>query len=288
MKHISSRDNPHYKLMLRIAAGKRVATDRPQVSADRHLQPDQPHSEDQGGVRREGRPLLLEGIHLCQAWLQHQGAPEIALFDAERLAVNVELQALASMLAPGVGHTCDPRLARGLSQVQHGQGVFFVVPTPVPCVPKRITHNCIWLDRVQDPGNAGTLLRTAAAAGIRHAYFSAGCVAAWSAKALRSAQGAHFVMTVYEGVDLRALHERLDIPLLATALDDADSLFAATLPERCAWLLGNEGQGASSELLALAEQRVFIPQVAEVESLNVAVAAGICLFEQRRQALLAR
>lgn len=288
MKHISSRDNPLFKQLQRIAAGKRTLLDQPLASAVGHTQHDAVAHGKQGNRYDARRPILLEGVHLCQAWLQHQGMPEIALFDAERMATNAELQDLASVLAHEVGYTCDPRLAQALSQVQHGQGVFFVAQTPVPQVPARIAHNCIWLDRVQDPGNAGTLLRTAAAAGIQHAYFSEGCVAAWTPKVLRSAQGAHFVMTIYEHANLQGLHERLDIPLVATALDGADSLFAATLPAHCAWLMGNEGQGASSELLALADQRVFIPQVAEVESLNVAVAAGICLFEQRRQALLAR
>ncbi|KAA0911000.1 RNA methyltransferase [Pusillimonas sp. ANT_WB101] len=286
MKHISSRDNPLFKQLQRIAAGKRTLIDKPQVSAVGHTQNDAVPYGVQVESYDEGRPILLEGVHLCQAWLQHQGMPQIVLFDAERLAANTELQALASMLAHWVGYTCDPRLAHVLSQVQHGQGVFFVAQTPVSQIPARIEHNCIWLDRVQDPGNAGTLLRTAAAAGIQHAYFSEGCVAAWSPKVLRSAQGAHFVMAIYEHANLQGLRERLDIPLVATALEGAESLFTATLPARCAWLMGNEGQGASSELLALADLRVFIPQVAEVESLNVAVAAGICLFEQRRQALL--
>lgn len=287
MKHISSRDNPLYKRMLRIAAGKRMAADGSPGLVGTGAQPDAARS-GQGEDGAPPRLILLEGIHLCQAWLEHQGVPDAALFDVERLQANAELQTLASRLPAGVGHTCDARLARGLSQVQHGQGVYFAAPAPLPAVPRRITHNCIWLDRVQDPGNAGTLLRTAAAAGIQHAYFSEGSVAAWSAKVLRSAQGAHFVMTVYEHADLTALRERLDIPLLATALDHADSVYTTRLPERCAWLLGNEGRGVSPALLGLADQRVYVPQAAAVESLNVAVAAGICLFEQRRQALLRR
>ncbi|MBP6017956.1 MAG: RNA methyltransferase [Burkholderiaceae bacterium] len=257
MKHISSRDNPLYKRVLRLLAGKRGDSDAPE--------------------------LVLEGIHLCQAWLEHQGMPLWALVDADKVRSNTELAALADSLPEHTVIACEPALMQRLSQVVHGQGVLFVVAAPQPIRPSHITQNSLWLDRVQDPGNVGTLLRTAAAAGIRHAYLSPGCASAWSGKVLRSAQGAHFVLTIYEGVDLQAERQRLSIPLVATALHDAGSLYETVLPEKCAWVFGNEGQGVDAQLLGHASLRVFIPQQADVESLNVAVAAGICLFEQRRQ-----
>lgn len=253
MKHISSRDNPLYKRLVRLAAGK----------DDEHV--------------------LLEGIHLCQDWLGHQGSPLLAIFDRERLTHSEELAALAGRLDAELCISCEPALMRRLSQVEHGQGVFFMAPIPRLAPPSRIAHNCLWLDRVQDPGNVGTLLRTAAAAGITHAYLSAGTAAAWSPKVLRSAQGAHFVMSIYEHLDLLVERKKLAVPLMATALDRAQSLYAVPLPSQCAWLVGNEGRGVAPELLAQADIRVFIPQVREVESLNVAAAAAICLFEQRRQ-----
>ncbi len=262
MKHISSRDNPVYKRALRLASGKR------------ELGEDSAHG---------GHHVVLEGIHLCQAWLEHIGPPEQALFDAARLDDNAELKSLAQNIDARLCLSCEPRLIKALSQVEHGQGVCFVVAVPVPALPERIGNTSLWLDRIQDPGNVGTLLRTAAAAGITQAYLSAGCASAWSAKVLRSAQGAHFVMTIHEHADLLALQKRLAIPLVATALEGARSLYQTKLPQACAWLLGNEGQGVDPALLAVAEMRVFVPQAPGVESLNVAVAAGICLFEQRRQ-----
>ncbi|MGB3288145.1 MAG: RNA methyltransferase [Burkholderiaceae bacterium] len=262
MKHISSRDNPLYKRMLRLAGGKRDA------------------GMDVGDAVQR---VLLEGAHLCQAWLDYAGPPELALFDAEKLAAQEELKDLARALDPSLCLSCDSRLAKGLSQVEHGQGVYFVVPVPAPQLPARIDRNCLWLDRIQDPGNVGTLLRTAAAAGMDQAYLSQGCAAAWSPKVLRSAQGAHFVMAIHEQVDLMALRERLTVPLVATALENARSLYEAPLPKDCAWVLGNEGRGVAADLLSAADRRVFIPQAENVESLNVAIAAGVCLFEQRRQ-----
>lgn len=257
MKHISSRDNPQYKQLVRLIGGK-----------------------------RDGK-VVLEGVHLCQEWLRHKGLPDFALFDAQRLERDAELAALAAMLPSEIAVTCDSLLARRLSQVQESQGVYFTAAVPDEPLPDTIDSDCLWLDRIQDPGNLGTLLRTAAAADIGQVYLSAGCAGAWAPKVLRSAQGAHFAMRVYEQVDLAALHGRLHVPLVATSLLDAASLYDEPLPARCAWLMGNEGQGVAVQLLRLANRRVFIPQAAGVESLNVAVAAAICLFEQRRQQIRA-
>jgi TrmH family RNA methyltransferase len=232
---------------------------------------------------KRGGEAVLEGIHLCQEWLRHKGLPRAALFDSEKLASGDELAGLAQALPEPSCISCEPALLRGLSQVGHGQGVYFLVTVPEPELPERITENCLWLDRIQDPGNLGTLLRTACAAGIAHAYLSTGCASAWAPKVLRSAQGAHFAMTVHEHVDLEQLRGQLDVPLLATALEGAVPLYDAALPEHCAWLIGNEGQGVEPALLALADTRVFIPQAPGVESLNAAVAAAICVFEQRRR-----
>lgn len=262
MKQIASRDNPDYRLLLRVLAGKRLAGERADAP----------------------QRVVLEGIHLCESWLDAIGQPELAFFDADRLA-HPEIAALLTSVDARRVRLCAPALMQAASQVVHGQGVVFIGNAPQPAAPQHINENCLWLDRVQDPGNMGTLLRTAAAAGMRRVFASAGCVAAWSPKVLRSAQGAHFVLAIHEGQDLSALCGRLAVPLLATALDDAVSLYEADLPPAAAWVFGNEGQGVSAELMARADLRVFIPQAPAVESLNVAVAAGVCLFEQRRRGL---
>lgn len=262
MKQISSRDNPVFKRLSRLAAGK--------------------------PERLEGEPgylLLIEGHHLCLAWLDHAGQPEAAFFDEERLAGDAQVRALAGRVPEVRSTGLAPSLARALSQVGHGQGVYFLVRAPAPERPALIRRSALWLDQIQDPGNVGTLLRTAAAAGISQVYLSSGCAAAWSPKVLRSAQGAHFVLAVYEHVDLAAETERLRIPLVATSLQRAVSLYDAELADQCVWVMGNEGQGVSPALLERADQRVFIPQESAVESLNVAAAAAVCLFEHRRRQL---
>lgn len=260
MKRIASRDNPDFRLLQRTLAGKR------------------PPGERTGA----GQRIVLEGVHLCESWLAAVGQPELAFFDEERLEHREIAAILAGVEAARV-RLCPPALIRAASQVVQGQGLFFLGQAPRPVRPERLRENCLWLDRVQDPGNMGTLLRTAAAAGIRHIYASMGCVAAWAPKVLRSAQGAHFKLDIHEGQDLPALREQLEIPLVATALDDAQPLYEAGLPRHAAWVFGNEGGGVAPSLIAAADLRIHIPQNPAVESLNVAVAAGICLFEQRRR-----
>lgn len=255
VRRIASRDNPDFRAWLRLA---------------------------QGRPGRHERRIMLEGEHLCQAWLERHGPPHVLVAGESALALD--------WVEP-IWRTCAQRrrvvlqdvLAVALSQVGHGPAVFFVVEPPAPQPPARIAAGCLWLDRVQDPGNLGTLLRTAAAAGLKQAYLSAGCAAAWSPKVLRSGQGAHFALDIHEHADLAALTQRLDIPLAATTLEKAGSLYARDLRQPCAWLFGNEGRGVAADLLARADWRLHIPQAASVESLNVAAAAAICLFEQRRQ-----
>ncbi|OZI60358.1 TrmH family RNA methyltransferase [Bordetella genomosp. 11] len=255
MKHIASRENPLVKSLHRIAGS---------------------------GGRRDSQ-VLLDGVHLCQAWLRHHGKPLRAVFDAARLD-QPELADLAQALPDEICVSLEGRLLHALASVESDQGVAFLVQPPQPELPSRIEDSCVLLDRVQDPGNVGTLIRTCAAAGIRRILLSEGCAAAWSPKVLRSAQGAHFAVALHERVALDEVLPRLGVPLVATALQESISLYDANLPPCCAWIFGHEGQGIDPALLQAADLRVRIPHdVQAVESLNVAVAAAICLFEQRRR-----
>ncbi|WP_308217600.1 TrmH family RNA methyltransferase [Paenalcaligenes niemegkensis] len=176
-------------------------------------------------------------------------------------------------------------LLRSLSKVEQPQGIAFAVSMPTQSPDGPLDGAALLLDRIQDPGNLGTLLRTAAAADIGQVFLSEGCADVWSQKVLRSAQGAHFNLSLYEQVDLHHLIRHSKVQVFATSLDDAQSLYQIRIPSSAAWVFGNEGQGVEAALQQKATARVFIPQSARVESLNVAIAAGICLFEQRRQSL---
>ena len=124
----------------------------------------------------------------------------------------------------------------------------------------------------------------AAAAGVREVLLTAGCAGAWSPRALRAGMGAHFVLHIHERVDAVHALGAFRGAILATALGEgARSLYELNLDAPVAWLFGAEGQGVSPALLACASQRVIIPMAGDIESLNVAAAVAVCLFEQVRQ-----
>jgi TrmH family RNA methyltransferase len=132
------------------------------------------------------------------------------------------------------------------------------------------------LDRLQDAGNVGAILRSAAAFGFRQVIAMKGTAALWSPKVLRAAMGAHFGLALVEGVEAAGL-EVLAVPVLATSSHTGELLHQARLPWPCAWALGHEGQGISAELASRATLTVRIVQPGGEESLNVASAAAICL-----------
>jgi TrmH family RNA methyltransferase len=132
------------------------------------------------------------------------------------------------------------------------------------------------LDRVQDAGNVGSILRSAGAFGFRQVIALKGTAALWSGKVLRAGMGAHFGLHLVEGVDLDAL-ACLKVPLVVTSSHQGELLQNLQLPNPCAWAMGHEGQGVSAELMARASHFARIGQPGGEESLNVAAAAAICL-----------
>jgi TrmH family RNA methyltransferase len=138
------------------------------------------------------------------------------------------------------------------------------------------------LDRLQDAGNVGSILRSAAALGVGQVVALKGTAALWSPKVLRAGMGAHFALRLVESAQAEALDE-LAVPLVATSSHALLALDEAALPRPCAWVFGHEGQGVADELLARCALTVRIPQPGGEESLNVAAAAAICLYESVRQ-----
>ena len=255
MKHIESRSNPLFKQLFKW----------------------------QASAGRRGEPVILDGLHLCEAWLDSGRSPQYAIFDFARMD-EPQLCALREKLSPEHCLTMSGTLLGGLSSFTTTQGVLFVVQPKLDTLPMRIKESVVVLDRIQDPGNVGTLLRTCAAAGIKRVFATTGTATLWSPRVLRSGQGAHFALRLHEQADLDALIATLEVPLVVTSLTEAHDLFATALPEHCAWVFGNEGQGVEAALLKRANLRVKIAhELAGAESLNVTAAAAICLFEQRRQ-----
>ncbi len=260
IQSITSRDNPQYKQLRQLA-----------ISAQ---------------ARRKAARTLLDGVHLCEAWLQHRGLPALCVA-GESARDHPEVASLLARCERD-GGSCivlPDALFAPLSQVEHGVALLFVVDTPLSAAAPLDT-TAVLLDGLQDPGNLGSILRTAAAAGVSRVYCGRGSVAAWSPKVLRAGMGAHFVLDIFEDVDLEALIRDASVPVLATSLQADAALYDADLRAPSGWLFGQEGRGVSASLLAMSTRRLIIPQVAQVESLNVAASVAICLFEQRRQQLI--
>jgi TrmH family RNA methyltransferase len=174
-------------------------------------------------------------------------------------------------------------LFQQLSSVATPTGVIAAVRTPQPSSLPSMPGACVMLDDIQDPGNMGSILRSAAASGLKEVYLSKASVQAWSPRVLRAAMGAHFVLQIHEGVDLETLARAYPGRVLAVASDGATPFYSADLTGRVALLFGNEGAGLSDSLRAAAGETISIPMPGKAESLNVAAAAAVCLFERVRQ-----
>ncbi|MBI1396908.1 MAG: RNA methyltransferase [Betaproteobacteria bacterium] len=141
----------------------------------------------------------------------------------------------------------------------------------------------LWLDSVQDPGNVGTLIRTAAASGAARVVLGPGCADPWAPKTLRAGMGGQFATEILEAPDLLDHLGSVPFPVFATLADGATPVFDTDLAETCAVLLGNEGAGVNPALVKRAAGTIRIPMVGVVESLNVAAAGAVVCFERVRQ-----
>ena len=236
-------------------------------------------AQDGSAYRRVGQ-VWLEGDHLCAALRARGGTAAQALITEEAWQVPA-LRALAGHAARVA--VLPPALFAGFSGLESPAGIGFVLDLPEapPLLPDVAT---VVLDRVQDAGNVGSILRSASAFGVPQVLALKGTAALWSPKVLRAGMGAHFALRLVEGLEEAAL-DGLHLPLVATSSHAGVLLPVAPLPAPCAWVMGHEGQGVSATLLARCALQVSIPQPGGEESLNVGAAAAVCLYESaRRQA----
>ena len=191
MKLIQSRDNAFFKQLRKLA--------------------------ESGRERRKAGQTLLDGVHLVESY-EKIIAPLDTLVVAESALAGGEI---ADYLAGREVVVLADALMRELGLVDTPSGLLALAPIPAADGPPDLAADAILLDGVQDPGNVGTLLRTAAAAGIRQALLSPGCAAAWSPKVLRAGQGAHFVLAIHEEADLEAFADAYRGTLAVTTLEDS-------------------------------------------------------------------
>ena len=227
-------------------------------------------AQDTTAYRKQGR-VWLEGDHLCRAALERGQRPAIAVFSEsfwplaqfEWGQVAIKIIVMADVLFADISGLESP--AR----------MGFILDLPAPPA-LQVQAATVVLDRVQDAGNVGSILRSASAFGFRQVVAIKGSAALWSPKVLRAGMGAHFALDLIEGLEHGALAS-LSVPMLVTSSHAGDWLHRAALPWPCAWVMGHEGQGVSPALEARAAQRIRIAQPGGEESLNVAAAAAICL-----------
>lgn len=256
MKPIASRENAAYKAIARLATSSRE--------------------------RRASGLALLDGAHLVAACLDAGVRPE-TIAVSEPALEDSEVAALVARARPAKVTVLAESLFRSISSVQTPTGIIATVHVPSPRAVASTASLVVVLDGIQDPGNVGTLLRSAAAAGASDALLSGTCAFAWSPKVLRAAMGAHFAINIVEGADTLAFVHGFRGQSVALSASGERSLFDLDLRRSSALLVGSEGAGLSSELAAAATVHARVPMPGKVESLNAATAGSIALFEAVRQ-----
>ncbi len=226
--------------------------------------------------RRKLGKIALEGVRLIRDAVEAGYLPEFVLYDPAVIDITtLEFPAELALEAA-------PEIIQHICATEQPQGIVGVFPMPTPSLP-RAPRRVLILDALRDPGNLGTILRTAAAAGVEVVLLAPGCVDPYNDKALRSGMGAHFRVPV-----LAQKWDEISATCMGLAVYLAD--MNGDLPyDEVNWssgwalIVGGEAHGAGEAATELATQRLSIPMAADTESLNAASATAIILFEAARQ-----
>lgn len=227
--------------------------------------------------RRKARRAIIEGENLIAAFLQSGNTVE-SLMLAKSAASRPEFVELARKSGQSPTVLADT-VFRSIVDIETPAGIAAEIAIPPVTAVLKSARACVFLDAIQDAGNVGAILRSAAAFGIPRAVLGKGCADAWSPKVLRAAAGAHFSMGVAEDADLAAAIDDFGGKMVCTVPRGGVAIFNADLSGRIGWLLGAEGQGVSEALAARASLKISIPMQGGTESLNVAAAAAICFYQ---------
>jgi TrmH family RNA methyltransferase len=256
MKRIASRSNPTFR-SIRLLANS---------ATERHTQ----------------MRTVLDGPHLVSSYIDRCGAPRLIAVSetaCEHPGVRSSLEHAGACEV--VHFSAD--LFRQLTPVENPVGILAVIDIPQGRPAGARGQLAVMLDGIQDPGNVGTIIRSAAAAGTDEVLLSPGCADAWAPRTLRAGMGAHFAVSIQTGMDLLDAILRFSGIRVATVAVRGLSPQAVDLRGRVALLLGAEGAGLSEALERAADVRVCIPMARGIESLNVGAAAAVVLFERVRQ-----
>lgn len=256
MKLIQSHDNPLFKELLKLAGSSRQ--------------------------RAKSAQTLLDGAHLLAAYLASGKQPQHILLNAAAVH-DAEISQLLMRIPDVRVSQLDDKLFAELSELKTPTGILSVIAIAEPNAEVSASRFALLLEDIQDPGNLGSIVRSAAAAGCDAVFLSVGCADAWSPKVLRAAMGGHFVLNIYERQTLPVVAQHFAGTLLATSLHAKHRLYDCDLRGNLAFMVGNEGAGLSNQLQSLATHTLTIPMPGKIESLNAAAATAVCLFEAVRQ-----
>jgi RNA methyltransferase, TrmH family len=250
-----------------------TSTHNPRIQWVRKLQEHPPLRQSEG-------VFVIEGVRLVEEAVRAGWQPSLVLYTPDLSQRGLEIiRSLSSSILEEV----SPAVMRSASDTQTPQGLLAVMVQRVLPLPAALDFVLV-LDAIRDPGNLGTILRTAVAAGTQGVILAPDCVAPFSPKVLRSAMGAHFRLPVLvlEWSEIEAL---LDPGVKIYLSDVGDSLLYTQVDFRspAALIIGGEAQGAGTEAHRLAQERIHIPMAPGVESLNAAAAAAVLMFEVVRQ-----
>jgi len=256
MKTVASRANPAVKAMAKLVSSAQE--------------------------RNRRRVVVLDGAHLVAAALAAKMPVESLMVSQSALGQR-EIAALVARVPDAVVTCVADAAFDAISTVDSSTGVLAVVPSPEGKAIPADADLVLLVEEVQDPGNVGTLLRSAAAAGARHVALSPGCAFAWSLKTVRAGMGAHFLLNIVEGADLGAYLSAYRGTSIALSGNAPRTIYDVDLRGPVAFCVGNEGAGLSRGLLERASERASIPMPGRMESLNAGVAGSLALFEAIRQ-----
>ena len=219
--------------------------------------------------REKSKEFIIEGFHLVEEALKNKSQiTQLIVREDVDLPLLWDIDDIAMVEVTAA-------VAKEFAETENSQGVFAVCKQ-IEVVADNFSR-ILLIDAVQDPGNMGTMIRTADAAGMDAVILGKGCADAYNPKTLRSAQGSHFHISIVRA-DLMDYVAQLTIPVYGTALEEAVSLAEVKPQEKFALIVGNEGSGINPQLLSKTDQNIMIPMRGGAESLNVAVATGILLY----------
>lgn len=243
--------------------------------------------ESSAQYRRKAGLTLLDGIHLVQIYCSVLGAPRNLIVSQSYFEDTGNKRFLNILLGntPPKITVVSNALFRAIAPVKTPAGILALIA--IPELKKEISSAkeifSVLLESIQDPGNLGSILRSAAAANVKDVYLSRQCTDAWSPKTLRAAMGAHFFLRIHENSDLQMIALQFAGTVVATSIQATRNLFEIPLSGPVAFVFGNEGAGLSKEMVQAADENIVIPMPGKTESLNAAAAAAICFFEKVRQ-----